>query len=218
MRITRIESQKKNRGRKSLYAGDEFVVGVGAETLLRAGVRRGDELSEEQLEDLRRMEDMQAARRAALGYLSRRPRTEKEVRDRLRGREFSDAEIGETIRQLKLANLLNDEEFAHMFVRNALSRRPVGPLRMKQKMMLLGLDKRLVESTIMELCTTETQTTSARDAAEKFLARHQARRQDPLKLRKGLVDHLTRRGFPWGIVQPLVKDILHPSSTTKEKQ
>jgi len=216
MRITRIESQKKNRGRKSLYADDSFVVGVSAETLLRAGIRRGDELDTERLENLRRMESLQAARRTALRYISRRPRTEKEIRDRLKESEFGDIEIGQTIELLKSNRLINDEEFARIFIRDALSRRPIGTVRMKQKMLLLGLDKHLMESAIAEMCGEEVQSRAAQEVAGKFMAKHRGGKKDNLRVRKSLTDHLMRRGFPWSIVQPLVKTVL-PDPTMKRK-
>lgn len=216
MRITRIESQKKNRGRKNLYADDTFLVGVSAETLLRAGIRRGDEVDAERLENLRQMESMQAARRTALRYIARRPRTEQEIRNRLQEYEFGNIEVEQTIEQLKSNRLINDEEFARVFIRNALSRRPVGIVRMRQKMLLLGLDKHLVESAIGEMCGEDVQTRAAQEVAVKFIAKHPADKSDSLRLRKSLTDHLMRRGFPWSIVQPLVKEVL-PGSTMKRK-
>lgn len=216
MRITRIESQKKNRGRKSLYADDTFVVGVSAETLIRAGIRRGDDLDAERLENLRRMESIQAARRTALRYISQRPRTEKEIRNRLQENEFGNIEIEQTIEQLKSTRLINDEEFARIFIRDALSRRPIGAVRMKQKMLLLGLEKHLVESAIAEMCGEEVQSRAARNVAGKFMAKQRGGKKDSLRVRKSLTDHLIRRGFPWSIVQPLLKTVL-PDPTMRRK-
>ena len=76
MRITRIESQKKNPTRKNIYADGSYVAGVSDETLLRAALRSGDEITVEQLKALVSQEDTSSAKRTALRFIAHRPRTD----------------------------------------------------------------------------------------------------------------------------------------------
>ncbi|MFN0159504.1 MAG: regulatory protein RecX [Bacteroidota bacterium] len=210
MRVTKIVSQKKHRGRKSLFAEGEFIIGVSDETLLAAGIRSGDDLGPDKLQALKAIEDLNSARRAALRYLASRPRTEREIRDKLREKEFSDEEINRTIHDLQRSRLINDEEFARMYVRDALQRRPPGRLLLKQKMLLLGLDKSTIEGALDEIYPEENQGESALQAAESLIAKKSPpqTREEWMKLRSKLSSFLGRRGYPWGVIQPALKHVL----------
>lgn len=210
MRITKIEPQKKRRGRRNLYADGQFVLGLSDETLLRAGLRTGDELSPERLASLRRMEERQYAKRTALRYLSTRPRTERELRDRLREAECSDEDIVALLEELRRAGLVNDAAFARAYVRDAIARRPAGRLLLRQKMLLLGLEKSLVEEVLGETLNPAGQQESALASARTYLAKKPApkNREQRQKLRSHVAAHLARRGFSWDAIDPVLHTVL----------
>lgn len=207
MQITRIETQKKNPSRKNIYVDGNFLVGVSDETLLRAGFRSGDAMSPEQIKSLQHLEELQSAKQAAYRYLSVRPRTEKEIRTKLREKEFAEDDISATVAELKESGLINDVQFARMYVSTALQRRPSGAMLLRQKMLLLGLDKSLIESTLHDNFTADTQQGLALQAAHKFLKKSHKRetRDEIQKLRAKLGQFLARRGFSWDIIQPTLK-------------
>ena len=66
VRITRIEPQQKRRDRVNVYADGIFAVGISKETLLRAALRVGDELTPERLTALQNEEGLFQTRAAAL--------------------------------------------------------------------------------------------------------------------------------------------------------
>jgi len=210
MRITKIESQKKNPARKNLFADGEFLVGVSAETLIRFGIRTGDEIGEEKLKALQSTEELLSAKSVALRFLARRQRTEKEIRDKLRTREFADEEIQKTIENLRELGFLNDEEFAHSYIRHHLTLRPKGKIVLKQKLLLLGINKDLVDAAITEAFEETDQAEVALHAAQKFIKKSAKGKDDPRKARMKLAAFLTRRGFTWDIVSKVTKTIMAP--------
>ncbi len=88
MIVTKIERQKKNPDRYSVFLDGSFAVGVRSPVLLRAGLRKGDDVSPETLDLLRSEEELGAARLAALRYAGRRRRTEQEIRKKLESLAF----------------------------------------------------------------------------------------------------------------------------------
>lgn len=213
MRITKIESQKKNPARKNLYADGEFLVGVSAETLIRFGIRTGDEIGEEKLKALQATEELQGAKSVALRFLARRQRTEKEIRDKLREREFADEEIQKTIENLRELGFLNDEEFARSYIRHQLTLRPKGKLVLKQKLLMLGIQRELVDAAVNEAFQETDQTDVALQAAQKFIKKSTKGKDDPRKSRQKLAAFLTRRGFTWDIVSSVTKTIMAPETS-----
>ncbi len=210
MRITKIEPQKKNPARKNIYADGEYVVGVSDETLLRAALRTGDEITVERLKGLVREEETSSAKRAALRFLAHRPRTCKEVRDKLREKEFGDDDINATLENLQRAGLVNDPEFARMYIRDALATRASGRALLKRKLLLLGIDKVTVDEALQEAFAGVDEHASALEAGRKFLrksvAAHDAK--EMAKLRNRLAGFLGRRGFQWNTIEPVVKQLL----------
>lgn len=213
MRITRIESQKRRPGRKNIYADGKFLAGVSAETLLRLALRAGDDVGPGQLAALMKTEELVSARNTALRFLTTRPRTLREIRDKLREKEFPEEEIRRVITDLTTAGLLNDEEFARMFVRNALAIRPTGQLVVKRKLLALGIPKAIAEEAIAEEMPPDSTHEQALKAAKQFLRKNRTRQQkEPaVKLRSRLAGFLARRGFGWDTIEPVLRTFLHQS-------
>lgn len=210
MRITKIENQKKRPGRKNIYADGEFLAGVSTETLVRLALRTGDEIGPDQLKVLRKTEELHGARNIALRFLSTRPRTEREVRDKLREKEFGDEEIAHTLDDLRRSRLLDDDAFARMYIRDALTLRPAGRLLLSRKLALLGVPKSIAENAIEEAFRETDQAETARALAEQFVAKARTvrRNESPDRLRHRLTAYLGRRGFTWDVIQPVLRQVM----------
>ena len=209
MRITRIETQKKRRDRVSIFVDDEFAVGLSKETLLRAALRVGDDLPASRIAALSADETLYQARTSALRLLARRPRSERELRDRLREKEFADDVISRVVTNLKETGLVNDAEFARIYVRNALTLRPQGEIQLRQKLLLLGVARPTIDETLHEILPGVNEEEMARSLATRFLARSwgSGAGADPRKRRQRVGAMLARRGYAWSIISSVLKSI-----------
>ena len=145
------------------------------------------------------------------GTVSIRPRTIREVRDKLREKEFADGEISRAIQDLVDTGLLNDTEFARMYLRDALTIRPAGKMLLRRKLLLLGVDKTTVDECLEEAFRDVDQVQEIRKIGEQFLRRSRATKksaEDPLKLRNRLTGFLLRRGYAWDAIEPALKTLL----------
>jgi regulatory protein len=210
MRITKIESPASRPGRKNIFADDRLLASISEETLLRTGLSTGDELSESALQELIREEETSSARRVAIQYLARRPRTSKEIRDKLRTNQFTDADINTTIESLERAGLVNDAGFAGMYIRDALSARAMGKLLLKRKLLLLGIEKETVEHALDEAFADVDEKAAALKAGRTFMKKSAAIRKAarPDQLRNRLASFLGRRGYTWDVVGPVVRELM----------
>lgn len=209
MRITKIEPQKRRPGRKNIYADGQFLAGVSDETLARLALRTGDEINPDELKALQRTEELFHAKSVALRFLSTRPRTEREIRDKLREKEFADDEIARVTDELKKANLLNDGEFARMYIRDALALKPLGRFVLRRKLLLLGVEKSIADEALEEAFAHLDLHDIVLEAAQQFLKKaHISHREvDRRKLRARLTTFLLRRGYPWDVAGPIVKSL-----------
>jgi regulatory protein len=152
MVVTKIERQKKDPDRYSLYIDGAFAVGLGGAVLLRAGLRKGDVISPETLEGLRGDEQAGAARASALRYAGRRRRTEHEVRAKLATLEFPPDVIDAVVGALRDSGVLDDRAYVRAYIHDTQLRRPAGPrmiaFRLRGKGIPPGLLREEIESAL----------------------------------------------------------------------
>lgn len=212
MRITKIETQKKTPGRVNVFADGEFLIGLSKENLLRAALRVGDEISRLQVDALTAQETLLSAKNAALRLLALRPRSEQEIVDRLREKEFDEKTIAVVLAELRTAGLANDAQFARLFIRNTLTLRPLGELQLRRKLLLLGVPRAIIDDAVSETLADVDMVDVARQTALAYQRRlhHAATPDDPRKTRNKISAHLARRGYSWSTISMVLKSLHFP--------
>jgi len=205
MRITRIEAQKRRPGRKSIFLDGAFAIGISDETLLRSGLRTGDSLEPEALKELQDLEEVSDARTSALRLLGRRPRSTKELTDRLRRKQYREETINTVILKLTETGILDDEAFARMYLRDHLTLRPSGGRLLAQKLRRFGIDREMIVRVLADALPDETD--AAIQAAEKYLRSRSTGLEESV-VRSRLTAFLARRGFSWETINATIEKVL----------
>lgn len=81
----------------------------------------------------------------SLNYISRYPKTEKELTVRLLQKGFMSNEVNETIRKLKELWYINDEKFIQSYINSEISNKGKPILIIKQKLIQKWADWHLIE-------------------------------------------------------------------------
>lgn len=198
-KITKIEPQKKNPRRVSIFIDNEFALGVSHDVLLKFGLNEGINLSGEQLELLKREESKGQAKESALRSLSRTPKSTSEVSKRLKEKGFTEEVIKEVIHQLESYGYLNDQEFARVYSESCLRAKPLGPKLLSQKLFKKGLNRELIEETVKEIYRQHDEVI----LAARLLAKRKGvyKGLDSRTARKRKADYLARRGFSWDAIR-----------------
>src|SRR5512134_421573 len=152
----------------------------------------------------------EAAKDAALRFLERGPRTEREIVDRLLGRGFAPDAVERAVERLRRVSLLDDRAFLRAFVRTELSRRPQGRRLLETKLKRRGVPAALIAE-LDELLARDADLAEGRlvteaeraAAAAAALRRRYAGRPEEERRRK-LSHALLRRGFSWDTIRDLV--------------
>jgi len=210
VRITRIESQKRHPGRKNIYVDGAFLTGASVETLLRLGLRSGDDIGPEVVARLLHTESLLSARSGALRLLSVRPRTVKELRDRLRAKGYDPATVEAVVADLQRAALLDDEAFARAYIRDRTALKASGPTLLREKLLRLGVPAAIIEQAIAEELGTVDIDQLALRTVRAYLRKQPARAtpQPDQGLRRRAAAHLARRGFSWETIARVLTQAL----------
>ncbi len=147
-------------------------------------------------------DELRRARSWSLKILGRRPRTESEMRDRLRRRGFSPAVVQQCLQWLCSSGALDDEEFAREYVRYTQRRNPMGRIRLRQQLQKRGGERELARRVAAEI-TPEREEELAGWALQRRggLPPDDISREDRLRQLRRLHGYLARRGFPAGLIR-----------------
>jgi regulatory protein len=210
MRITKIERQKKDPSRRSIFIDGEYAFGVSLDGLVRLSLYEGRELSKSESSELRQLAEESNAKQLALKYLSRRPRTEKEIADYLAKKQFDKQTAQRTIDLLNNLHLLDDAEFARMFCRDKIQRKPVGERILRGALFRKGINKEIIDTVMPEFFSHDAERELALNAGKKQYTKLLRSRShmEKLQLKKRLFDFLVRRGFDFDTVQSVLRQLI----------
>ncbi len=170
--------------------------------MLKSGIANGDQLSEEQIEAIIALEDMQRAKHKAYKLLAVRARSEKELRGRLTRDQIPENILETVISDLKKLEMLNDREFALMFARSRMITRPEGAFLLRRELVEKGIEEELIETAIEHVFAEKSEFDWALELAAK--RKRQVSSPDDVKTQKKVSDFLQRRGFRWDIVREIM--------------
>ena len=88
--VTAVRAGKGRNKRVNVFLDGRFAFSLEAEVAVKAGLRAGQELAEDNIQTLARTDQSQRCFNAASRYLSYRPRSEAELRERLSRRGYDD--------------------------------------------------------------------------------------------------------------------------------
>ncbi|MGA2623244.1 MAG: RecX family transcriptional regulator [Bacteroidota bacterium] len=219
MVVTNIERQKRRPKRVNVYIDGEFAVGLHEDVLFKFGLRKGDNVDRETLVSIESAEESHFAKEKALRFIGYRSRSEKELRSKLREKQFHPQVIEDTVRYLRENRFLDDEAFARSFVKDALLRKPTGRLLLRRQLRLKGIDTGIIEEVLDELVPQHDEDTLAIEAASTLLKRFRASRKkiDREKQRARLASLLARRGFGWPTIHAVLRRVLKPGAQTSDE-
>jgi regulatory protein len=206
--ITRIQAQKKNPRRRSVFIDGKFAFGVDEEVVSRLGLEKGEDLTERRIKEILNRKVENEAKNSALRFLSFRRRTEKEIRDKLRRKGFDNKSIGRTIDKLKEYDLVNDSEFATAWVKERLAYKPRGKKLLAQELWKKGIRKDIIDQVTEELCQDEEK--SAAELVEKAKGRY--KNLEPKVARRRMYGLLMRRGFSYETVKNALAPLISSAS------
>lgn len=184
-----------------MFLDGRFAFSLGAEVAAKEDLQVGQELTGDQIELLTGSDQLQRCLEAAFRYLSYRPRSESEIRERMQRRGFAAETIGEAIVRLREQNLLDDEAFAQFWKENRESFSPRSQWLTRLELKRMGVRNDVIEQVVVDIDDEEN---AYRAALQK--TRH-GTPADYQGFRRRLGDYLRRRGFNYEVIGHTVEKV-----------
>ncbi len=200
-RITALRDGRRQRKRVNVFLDGKFAFSLEAEVAVNEGLRVGQELSANQLEELARSDHFRRCLGAAAHYLSYRPRSEFEIRERLQRRGFDDDSIDAVIARLKEQGLVDDMAFAQFWQDNRASFSPRSRWLTKLEMRRKGVSDDIITQVVDAIDDTNSAYRAALSKARTLSL------SDQQAFRRRLGEYLKRRGFSYEVIKDTVERI-----------
>lgn len=204
MRITALEQQARNPERVNLYIDGTFSLGISAELMLKLGLHIDQELSTEELAEIKGEEARQQAVERAINYLSFRPRSQAEVRRYLRKKETPPEIIEAALERLNRLDYVNDKAFASFWVENREQFNPRGSQALRNELRMKGVEREIVDEMVND---EHDEGLALRAGRKKALILLRDAEIDYTKFRSRLGGFLQRRGFSYAVVARVVRTL-----------
>ncbi len=186
-----VHSVSKQRGAVIVTLDEGSALRVPAALFRERKLKPGDAVDPTQYRAFIAERAAPLALDCAVAFLAARPRTEREVRQRLTQAGYPEEAADKVIERLKRERYLNDAQFADLWV-EARGQRAVGSRRIAQELSRKGVAKETAHAALANLDEDE-QARIAAEHATKLLSR--TRGKDEADVRRKVYAALIRRGY-----------------------
>jgi len=146
------------------------------------------------------------AKNNAWSLLRVRPRSEYELRSRLKLKGYDDSLVSEVIEDLRRLGNVDDEKFARFWVSSRMHLNPVGDVVLRHELKDKGVADSIIETALEEKAKNYNEYEVAFNmATERF---ERLKKLDRPKAAKRLYDFLLRRGFKYDTVCKIIEELV----------
>jgi regulatory protein len=207
-RVTAIK--KSERGRLNVFLDGEPSLSVASEVATGQRLKVGQHLSLRQLESLAMTDEVYEAQQVAVRHLGHRPRSEREIRDRLRRGGFSPDIIGTVMARLKELGLVDDVAFARFWRESRDSRRPSSRWLLRQELRRKGINSEIIDEIVQNV---DEESGACETASKKARSLGTC---DEGTFHRRLESFLRRRGYGYELTRRVVERLWLERLTNQE--
>lgn len=206
MKITKIEEQKKNKDRVSIYVDDNYLFGVNKEVVYTAGLKVGKEVTEEYLNEVVRKEEKLRANNYAINLISMGGlKTENEIYKKMVSKEFNEDDINGAIDLLKEYKYIDDEAYCEYYVKDKININGYGMNKIKNQLYKKGVSSEIINRCIEEYVDDDTQFELALEVGKKKM--NTIRTDDFSVIYRRVSNFLQGRGFSFDVIKKVMNEL-----------
>lgn len=206
-KITKVEKQKNNDNRYSIYLDDEFAFGVHKDILIKYELLKGKEIEDDFINEVIKAKEQSKANNYALKLLSYRSKTSKEILKKMREKGYDQVTINNSVGFLEKLGYVNDRQYALNFVREKVNIQKLGRKRLEFELFKKGIDQDIVNDVISELVDTNEEYRRALEIGLKKLNSSYKNDDKQAQYRK-LGGYLQRKGYNYDVVKKVLDELI----------
>ena len=206
MKITRVV--KKDSKNVTIQLDNDDIIFINYEIFLKSGLRKNDDISENQIDSLIKENQRFAVKQRAFRYLGRRLLSENELRVKLKQKKYDENIIDEIIEFLKEKEYLNDLEFANIFSSENIRNKFWGKNKIKAELIRRGINNEIISQVLFEKFPDGNDLNNAIELAQKKYQLLSKRNLEQKKLKEKLISFLFSKGYDYEVIKEAVEQIV----------
>lgn len=186
MKISAIKPAVKTPGRFNIFVDGKYNFSLTQNQLLETGLRIGSEIDQTRLAQLKSESDFGKKYMRALELIMRRPRSEKELKDYARRKDWELEDYERVSQRLRAKNYLNDRNFVQFWLRARANSKPSS-----RRKLIAELCQKGIASAIIEDALTAEDAPDEAQALRQIIEKKRSKYDD----RQKFIAYLARQGF-----------------------
>ena len=196
MVITSIKSGKHNN--IWIYADNEFLTSIPLEVFAKSRLKVGSYIDNQLLNNILNNVQEHRIKEKALNIISYRPRTKKELKDKMKDK-FNEDSIDSVIDRMEESGLLNDEEYAKNYAYHLYQNKGYAVKRIKYELMHKGIDSEIISNVL------ENEDFEEELNLEKIIEKKNMRNIQDDKEKRRVLSYLQRLGYSWDKINSVLR-------------
>jgi regulatory protein len=199
--ITAIEKQKR-RPYADIHLDGVLGLSLRLDSVVIAHLAVGDELDAKRRREIEAADQRLGSVEASLHLVAMGPRSEKDLRDRLRRKSFTTAAIDHAVKRMKELGYLDDQAYARLYVQSRQASTPRSRRALAFELGRKGVNREIVSDAVEELSDAE----AAYAAAQRRMRAFSKLDRESFMRRMG--NFLASRGFGYGVARNTIERCL----------
>ncbi len=217
MKITSVDPQKKNPKRFNIFLDGQFAFGADEDLVVERRLVIGKEINPDDMEKILSEAEVGKLVEKVYGLLNIRYRSEKEIRDYLRRKNYesrikekqetSELVVNELIDKLKRRGLIDDLRFAKEWVEARRKSKKKGINALKSELFQKGIDREIINDVLSNQNSDENaEINLAKEALEKKLRIWN--NLPDIEFKQKALRFLMSKGFNYDLAKQVVENSL----------
>ena len=194
--ITSVEPQVKDKARCNIYIDGRFYCGIKLEVAIKFHLKAGMEIEKSRLDEIQLETEKSQAMDKAMTHLSASMKTQKQMRDFLAKKGYTEAVINYVLERLEYHNLVDDRAYCRAYVQSVKGK---GKRALETDLIKRGADKAIILEVLEEI---EEDGEEAAAILEKYLRGKEINKQN---LYKGF-KYLLSKGYGYDTAKSALEE------------
>lgn len=195
MKITKIQPAVKTKGRFNIFVDGKYNFSLTESQLIEEKLKLGQEISDSKLSELKGESEFGKKYTRALELVFRRPRSQKELFDYARRKEWDDNSRDRIIEKLQRSGYQDDTKFAQFWLRVRMSGKPMSRRKISAQLQQKGVDREIIDQVLSDYSANE-----ERAALKSLVAKKRSKYTNQQKL----IAYLVRQGFNFDAIKSVL--------------
>lgn len=197
--ITDVKVQVRNRDKVSIFVDGKYGFSLSLNQVNEfRDLKISSELTPQRLVELKKISQTNNLYLQILNLIYIRPRSEYEVRTKLKSKKIDPDEIDQLITKLNSENNLNDQNFATWWINSRKNSKPISALKLRAELAQKGIKPQLAQQALIQNFSQDEEL----EALEKLVNKKKGRYESEQKL----MAFLASRGFSYDLIKKVLEE------------